>query len=300
MEYQLHYSLVGRYSIKQGIIFATQVPELLQKLSVEVSQQYNDPINHQRRNINQLTADNSFLQAMESFYRGEYANARHEFSTLLTRQNDNLTAKRFLLKTLVALGEYAPAQQLGNTILSQALAKNDRQNYLRTTFELGLLASHQQQFKLASGLLSQSRDLAEENGDTLYIAYAHTELGVLMTHNKQWDQANELFQSALLYHQGFQCPYGQIDNLQALANVEQQQANLQSSLQYFNKALSIAEDNALYYHQVHLLLSKINISRDNGQRKLWLTQAKQIVAHTGEPGLQRYLQTQLTNSNLTL
>lgn len=290
MEYQVHYSLVGRYNIKQGIIFAAQLPEIFQKLRNAVLVHYKDPLTPHRESIKQQTANSNFLQAMESFFLEDYVAAEHAFSTLLAVQTTNLTAQRYLLKTLMALGKNAKAKVLGESLLISTLAENDQQNHLRTIFELGVLANRQQQFDLSNSLISQSRELAEQHQDTLYIAYAHTALGLLMMQNKHWQQAQQYFQTALEYHRGFQCPYGQINNLSLLAELEQLQNNHQSSLHYLDTATLVAEKNALPYQQVQLLLSRAKYASDIENRQHWLSAAKQIVEQQKDPKLLRYFQ----------
>lgn len=293
MEYQLHYSLVGRYQIDQGIVFAKQVPELFEQLRVKVLEYYDDAQNASRTPIYEQTANHNFLQAMESYYRADYQSASHAFSTLLRQQADNLTAQRFLLKSLTALKDYEAAKKTGEAALAKARSSGDKHNELRTLFELGVLAIQQDQIELAKSLISQSRSLAEEHNDELYIAYAHTELGNIMVRRENWPQAEMLYQTAMQYHEGFQCAYGKINNLSLLADIDNKQNQTDLALVHIEEALTIANENALPYHQVQLLLRKLHITEDKSQRSVLLVQTKSLVNQTQDPALEKFFQEQL-------
>jgi DNA-binding winged helix-turn-helix (wHTH) protein/tetratricopeptide (TPR) repeat protein len=277
MEYQLHFSLVGRYQIKQGIVFAEKIPELLEKLAAQVMSHYQYPYDQHRTPISEQTANHNFLQAMELFHRQEYQDAIHHLAIVLKTQPENLKAQRYLLKSMIATGNYHDAQRIGDQIQVMAENQQDQQESLRITFELGVLASLRGDFEIAHQLISKSRSLAEAHGDQLYAAYSHTQLGHLLQAKAQLPEAKILYQKALEYHQGFQCPYGQISNLNALATVHQQQKSPEQAEQKLNQAISIAKTNGLTFEHAHLLINKIKLFVDHDERKLWLSQAEILI-----------------------
>jgi len=277
MDYQLHFSLVGRYQIKQGIIFSKNIPELLDKLTSQVMKHYQYPDQQIRTPINEQVADHNFLQAMELFHRQEYQAAIHHLATVLKAQPDNLQAQRYLLKAFVATSNYEDAQSVGEQALVLAKTQQNQQEYLRIIFELGVLASIKGDFEIAHQLISQSKSLANTHGDNLYAAYSHTQLGHLLLQKNQLKEAKLLYQTALEYHQGFQCPYGQINNLMALADLHQQQNLYQQAEQKINEAINIAQISDLTFEHAHLLINKIRLMKKSSERQQWLAQTKILI-----------------------
>lgn len=256
MEYQLHYSLIGRYYIKQGIVFAGKLDELWDKLLLEVMQHYQTPYGENSSGIAQQVADYQFLQAMEQFHRGEFHLASQFFLVLLNSQPQNVTARRYLLKSLIWSKQFQQAEQVGAQALQFSSKNNNPREHLRLLFALGVLASQQQQFVKANELFEQSRVLAEQHFDNLYAAYAHSEIGHILVKQKQWQQAEFMYQQALSYHKGFNCPYGQINNLDALSKIAFAQRDMTMATMYFDNAMTIANKNELLFEQISLLLNK--------------------------------------------
>lgn len=298
MEYQLHFSLVGRYQIKQGIVFANNVPKLLDKLTAQVMEYYQFPNDKIRISINEQTADHNFLQSMELFHRQEYQAAIHHLATVLKAKQDNLKAQRYLLKSLIAVGNYKEAQHTGVQALVMAKEQKDNQEHLRIVFELGLLASLEGDFKTAHQLISQSKTLAKTHDDRLYAAYSHTQLGHILLQKNQLVEAESLYKTALEYHQSFQCPYGQINNLSALATLHQRQNLTEQAEQKINEAIIIAKKNGLTFEHAHLLINKINLMSRSNELQQWFAQAEVLISKLKHGQIKRQLLEKLTELDL--
>jgi DNA-binding winged helix-turn-helix (wHTH) protein/tetratricopeptide (TPR) repeat protein len=298
MDYQLHFSLVGRYQIKQGIVFAKNVPELLEKLTNQVMSHYQYPNDQIRTPINEQVADHNFLEAMELFHRQEYQAAIHHLVTVLKAQPNNLKAQRYLLKSLISTNNYKDAQRIGDQALAIAKKHKNQQEHLRIIFELGVLASFRGDFEIAHQLISQSKALANTHGDKLYAAYSHTQLGHLLLQKNQLIEAKSLYQTALEYHQGFQCPYGQINNLMALAGVNQQQNFPEQAEQKINEAISIAKVNALTFEHAHLLINKISLMNNSNERQEWLAQTKILISKLDDSLMKNQLKAKFNELSL--
>jgi DNA-binding winged helix-turn-helix (wHTH) protein/tetratricopeptide (TPR) repeat protein len=298
MEYQLHFSLVGRYQIKQGIVFANNIPELLEKLTSQVMEYYQFPNDKIRISINEQTADHNFLQAMELFHRQDYQAAIHHLATVLKAKPDNLKAQRYLLKSFIAVGNYKRAQYTGEQALVMAIEQKDNQEHLRIVFELGLLASLEGDFETAHQLISQSKTLSKTHDDRLYAAYSHTQLGHILLQKNQLVEAESLYQTALEYHQSFQCPYGQISNLSALAKLHQQQSLTEQAEENINEAILIAQKNGLTFEHAHLLINKINLMSSSNERQQWFAQAEVLVSKLEHGQIKNQLLEKLTELNL--
>jgi tetratricopeptide (TPR) repeat protein len=158
-----------------------------------------------------------------------------------------------------------------------AKKQQNQQEHLRSIFELGVLASVKGEFEIAHQLISQSKTLASTHGDMLYAAYSLTQLGHLLLQKNQLLEAKVLYQTALEYHQGFQCPYGQINNLTALAGLHQQQNLPGQAEQNINEAITIAKVNSLTFEHAHLLIKKISLMNNSNERQQWLAQAKILI-----------------------
>lgn len=278
MEFQLHYTLIGRFHFKQGIVLGATVPELLAKLTEELLAFYQIKHDDSNPSIASQSADYALLQAMEHFHLGKLDKAEAFLMTYLHAHPDNLTAQRYLLKTKIENYAFEEAESIGEKALIQAQQSGENQEHVRLLFELGLLASVQEKFELAQQRLSESRRLAEKFNDTLYAAFAHTQLGHLMMRESHLEEAERLYQRALKYHQGFQCAYGQISNLQALSMLYAQHQDMSRSEAFLNDAIAIAQSNQLHNEYAHLLLSKIEHKAFDSDREYWLNEVQQLVS----------------------
>ena len=283
MEYQLHYSLIGRFQVKQGIVFGESVTDLLDSLGNEILTYYQLVDKEDRLSIAQQAADYTLLQSMEFFHQGQMDKAGRFFKTYLESSPLNIAAKRYLLKVKIASGEYSEALEIGQEALAQANEQNNAREQVRVLFELGVLASLQNDFPLAKQRLENSRALADANQDELYAAFAYTQLGHLMAKEKQYSQAEEYYQTALTYHEGFRCPYGQISNLHALSMLFAQQRDNTQAEVMLDKALIIAKTNQITHEHAHLLLNKIAKGVGDPNRHAWLEQAYNLIIELENP-----------------
>jgi tetratricopeptide (TPR) repeat protein len=251
-----------------------------------------------RTPIAEQVADHNFLLAMELFYRQDYQATIHHLATVLKAQPNNLKAQRYLLKSLIATGNYDEAQRIGNQALVLALKQKKHQEHLRVVFELGVLASFEGNFEVAHELISQSKSLANIHNDQLYAAYSHTQLGHLLLQQNQLMEAKLRFQTALEYHQSFQCPYGQINNLTALAKIHQQQTLLPQAQETINEAITIAKKNGLTFEHAHLLINKIAMLTNSNERQQWLAQTKRLIAKLDNGLIKKQLMTRFDGLSL--
>lgn len=262
MEYQLHYSLVGRYQQKQNIIYGETTDQLWQVLVDEILQHYQEP--QSLIDFKQQYLDHQLLQAMEYYHRGQYEQAENYFNVVIDQQPKLVIAQRYLLKLLGYRAAFEQAEQVAQNALELAKKQDDMRELLRITFELGVIASRQQNFAKANTLLQHARELAALHNDKLYLAFAHTELAQIMVKQKNYAQAESLFKQALIYHESFDCPYGQVTNLHSLARLNSVQLRHQAASDYYRKAIELASINELKLEQVHLLLSQLRFSQYDG------------------------------------
>lgn len=277
MNYQLQYHLIGRYQIKQGIVFADQLEQAWDKLLIEVMEHYQTPFDKSVSDLANQVADYQFLQAMEQFHRGKHRMASQYFMVLLTTQPNNLPARRYLIKSLIYSKQFEQAQLEGERALELALANNQPREHLRLVFELGVLATQQQEFAKANQYFEQSRTLAKQHRDNLYAAFSHTEIGHLLAKQQQFPQANIMYQQALTYHQGFNCPYGQIQNLDALSKTAFAQNDIPLASQYFDDAMAVANKNDLVFEHIWLMLNKVSRVEENEQKHQLLSQSEALL-----------------------
>ena len=300
MEYQLHFSLVGRHQIKQGIIFANKIPALLEKLTAQVMQHYQLPYEEARIPIKEQVANHNFLKAMELFHRQDFKSAIHHLATVLETKSNNLEGQRYLLKAHIATSNFSEALIIGERALVMAEKQQNMQEVARITFELGVLASLTAQPDKAHKLLSKSRQLANQYGDKLYTAFSYTELGHLLRDKKQFEQAEFLYQTAFDYHVGFACPYGQITNLTALATLYQQQNMFTQAKKKLEEAIVIADTNTLVFEHSYLLVNKIQLFSKNPEREQWFLQAKSLIETLDNSPIKQQLLMALHDSYLPI
>ena len=297
MEYQLHYSLVGRYQTKQGLLFGDTVGQLLDDLVKDILRIYQVTENQVPSSLAQTSADYTLLQAMEGFHHGHMDKAEIFFKAYLQTHGNNLTAQRYLLKVKIAKGKLSEASALGQAALAQSRNEGNHQETVRLLFELGVVASLKQDMNQAQELLSLSRELAEQHRDNLYAAFSHTQLGHLMVQQQQYSQAKGMYQQALEYHESFQCPYGQISNLHALSMLYANEQDILQSEAMLNKAIDIAQANQLNHEHAHLLLNKIARGMAGKNRELWLTRAEKLISELQDSDFKSHFVNRLKRLN---
>ena len=106
-----------------------------------------------------------------------------------------------------------------------------------------------------------------------------------MLQQAQWPQAENLFQIALEYHQGFQCVYGQIENLNLLAIAADKQGHVQQALQQLDNALSLANQQNLHLFAIELLKTKLGMVDDAAQQQQINQQIATLIQLTKESPL---------------
>lgn len=277
MEYQLHYSLMGRYQVKQGIVFAETLDILWGKLVEDVMNFYQTSQKQSLVNLTQQMADHSFLQAMELYYRGDYQSAKDYFSVMLKSTPEHLMGQRYLVKTLVALNQYQQAKLLAEKAMGLAKSKNNIKEHSRLLFELGVIASQQKDFQKADLLLNQAKEQAKTSGDDLYTAFAYSQLGGNLENQQQFKKAAAMYETALHYHQSFQCPYGQIHNLDSLGRVALLLNSTHEAEQYFNQALKLASEKGLYYEHIYLLFGQLMRVNSTAEKQQLILKLEQLI-----------------------
>ena len=296
MEYQLRYSLIGRYQIKQGVLFGEQLSTLWDDLMVDVMAHYQDDYDLQRGSIAQQVADYHFYQAMEQFHRGDHESASQYFDMYIASHPEHITAHRYLIKSLIFKKDYERANVVANNALVAAKSQQNHKEYLRILFEQGIIAVQQRDVELATARLEQSRELADKHQDKLYAAFAHTTLGRLLVEQQDLVQAKSLFEQALSYHQGFNCPYGKINNLDALSEVSFAQGNLEESQQYYEQARNIALQNTLHLEHVYLLYNFAKRHEITEKKIKLLNEALSLVVHVENPNLRKTLREKIVKA----
>lgn len=293
MEFQLHYSLIGRYHVKQGVILGSTVQELLTKLTDELLAYYQIERPEIKTSIASQSADYALLQAMEHFHSGELEKSEAFFVTYLHTHPNNLTALRYVIKIKTAQRAFLEAENIGKRALVLARQNRAEQEQVRLLFELGVLAIMRENFELAQDRLQESRELAEQFNDTLYAAFAHTQLAHIMVMESHFEEAESFYKRALTYHQGFQCAYGQINNLQALSMLYVYQEDLTTSEILFSDAISIARANQLESEFVQLLLGKIHRKIFNVDNDFWLNNVQQLTSPLEDIPFKTQINTQI-------
>lgn len=253
MQYQLHYRLVGRYQQKQNIIYADTVDQLWPQLVTQILHHYQEP--QTATDFNEQYADHHLLQAMEHFHRQDFDKAEQYFNVLHDQRPSSVIAMRYLVKLLRFRSAYEQAEELASKALIEAERQGKMREYSRIVFQQGVIASSQLQFEKANKYFEQSRALADKYGDKLYVAFSHTEIARLLAIKGYYSQAEALYLEALKYHESFRCPYGQVANLHALAELQWQVKDKLQTNDYFVEAMAVAKQNNLKVEQVFLLLS---------------------------------------------
>ena len=258
MEYSLKYQLISRYEIQQGVLSGDTVVALINQLAQQVPTLLNMKATGEYTPFQQEFADNAFILGLTHYYQKEFSLAQQYFQTALNSNAQYPQLRRYLSKSLNAQGKHREAMTMAQTAIDEALNKNNNSEQLRSRFELGTTQWLLGKIPEAKNQIEQTRTLAKNTKDLLYLAFSIEMLGHFAFQEKHLAEARQYFTQSLNYHQGFLCPYGQSTNLINLSRVSRAQGNHNEAEALLNTALITAQNSDLvnFETRIHLLMAQ--------------------------------------------
>jgi DNA-binding winged helix-turn-helix (wHTH) protein/tetratricopeptide (TPR) repeat protein len=272
-DFQLNYTLYLPHSVERGIEFADTVEKAFDQLVEKIALRFDDFTPHTATTTRNDFSNEAFARGIEFYLLREYSNAIAFFSSALQSNPDLLVARRYLAACYINTNDVEQGLNLMQKNIKKAQQKQAYREEIRSYLLIGvsLMNWHEANNTLEQSKLSQAqsyiesaRSLAQTHHDSLFIAYAHEELGKIQRLQKNYSQAIELQQTALTFHQSFRGSYGQTNALIELARIANEQGNVKQSDNYFEQATTIANKNGVTTNQVAILLARADIKKAKG------------------------------------
>lgn len=280
MEYSLKYSLISRNDVKQGVFTGENVVQIINQLARALPKLLDMSTTEPFLGYQQKFANDAFIFGLSHYYQNEMTIAEDYFRTAITSGDQFPQSRRYLAKSIAAQGHFDEAKSLALKAVEFARNSNNITEELRSLFELGANQWRTGEFALAKQNIEHTQTLAEQGKDLLYLAFAIEMLGQLALENNKLDEAQHYFSQALIYHEGFQCPYGRSSNIINLSQVAIKQSRIQEGNELLQDALNVAQQNELVYFEtrIHLLIARAKLAQNNlDSTKLHLDLAQNLV-----------------------
>lgn len=219
-DYQLLFILHRQHGSEQGVLFADSIPDALTEMADIISARTGMTLSAERDNYTSDFANELVANAVTAKHSNRIAQSEQFINAAIAADPDNLTAHRLLAALLVEQKQFDRADDVLTRALRQSQdSAGAQKERVRLLFWSSM--NHLQQGDVATGTarLEQTRALAKEINDWLYLAYVEEINGLLAQSQQRFNDAEAHFQSALNYHEVLQCPYGQSSGLLNLSKL---------------------------------------------------------------------------------
>jgi len=286
-DFQLDYNFYLDQRVEQGVILSSSIQTALDQLAQKIMQRFDPHASQTSLPYISDFSNEAFARGIALYLQRDYVQASTFLSSALQANNDLLAARRFLAASYINRGDTEQGIALMKENIAQARQKKMHREEIRSHLMIGVLLIHQyEKDKLTRPDLSAAEDyilltkkLAEQNKDTLFIAYAHEELAKIKRLQQQYHQAIPLLKAAMLYHKDFAGSYGQTRALIELALIAFAQGNVAQGETYFSQATTIANNDGVATNKVAILLAQAQVALNatqQGQAQVYADQAKVI------------------------
>lgn len=244
-DYQLVYSLHYRDKTNRGALFSSDVKLLFFELSSVVLQSMGVEKKDENRSYQSGFANEIVANALDQLQAKNFKNVVTLLEAVLVTEPQNLMANRLLSQALIHLGKLREAQQVLSKGIAIAQKENNEADLVRLLFWKALSLTQQGELESALMTLSLAKEKAKSVNDVLYLANISRIKGRIHLAQERYNKAEVEFNKALSFHQTIQCPYGQSNTLIDLGELNYKRDEVNSSRDFFNQALLLAEQRHL-------------------------------------------------------
>lgn len=276
-DFQLNYTLYLPHSVERGTEFASTVEKAFDQLVEKIALRFGDFTPHTSATPRNDFSNEAFARGIEFYLSREYSKAIAFFSSALQTNSNLLVARRYLAACYINTNDVEQGLNLMQKNIKHAQQTKAYREEMRSYLLIGVLLMNwheanntleQDKLLQAQHYIESAKALAQAHSDSLFIAYAHEELGKIQRLQKNYVQAIALQQAALTLHQSFRGNYGQTKALIELARIANEQNNTEQSDKYFQQATVIANKNGVATNQVAILLAQADIKKTVGLHQL--------------------------------
>jgi len=175
----------------------------------------------------------------------DYASALTFINGAVINDPNNMTALYFLIKTKLSLNEIQDALTASSKALALIANGSDDQYKSRLLYFKGMALLSMGQLATAEQNMLAANTLARQKKDWLYYAYSQSMMGKIRQIQQRYDNAYDLFSSALEYQELLNCPLGIIQGHVDFAEYYLSRGERSLAEQSFGKANALMNEKKL-------------------------------------------------------
>jgi DNA-binding winged helix-turn-helix (wHTH) protein/tetratricopeptide (TPR) repeat protein len=239
------YTLYSRQSRVTKAINKQSLEAVLSHLVGELGQMFTNNIQLNTNQTNNQLQNDLIAKSFQFLEVNDHKSALAFIQSAAINEPDSLLAQYLLSK--VALDASQPEISLRAIAQAEALnAKKARKEYApRLIFFKGVVFLSSGKITEAETIFQQAATSAKQAKDWLYYAYSQSYLGKIKQHQQQFNEAQNLFNSALEYQQHLQCPMGVAQGYLDLTELFIRSGKLTEAQSQFNKAQTLVNERNL-------------------------------------------------------
>ncbi|UAA38713.1 winged helix-turn-helix domain-containing protein [Paraneptunicella aestuarii] len=243
-EYELIYRLHSRETETDGVEVGARLDELLGKVSEKIILQKTGSQTHPFSSTSQFN-NRLLAKGVELLKSGKSEQAIPIFQSAIIYEPDNHLLQYYLAKAFIAHEQYDDAITTLETTLANATKTRIFEYQGRLEYLLASLYLDHKPASLSESLLQQAQTHAQAENDWLYLAYVISLQGKLQQQQEKFNEAEQAFNTALNYQQIMGCPYGEVQNLLDLAELNSLKDEPQKARLQLNEARKVIKERHL-------------------------------------------------------
>lgn len=260
--FRMDYKLRTRNDLKRGVIFATDLNELVFKLGQTIARQTGQSLDMAEKNAQQAFHNELMARGVEKLDQQEYDAAQKLFKSLIELDPANLYAHEQLIRAMLWLKQFDEAREEINKALPHA--DNKTQSAARLYFYRAI--SYNEQHNLNSALADLDKtDAAAAMSDAVLIQAESSEMRARIYQQKgELVQAQASYEQALKFNGVIRCAIGMSDTHIKLAQLFLNQGQKDKALAHYSQAKELIESHQLLDMRPHL--DALNLEKSLSQQ----------------------------------
>lgn len=244
-DYQLSYTVFRPNNNKKSVLFGSDIQTMVDKLSNELANMLGDkaPLSaaqYQADFTNQMLG-----VAIDFRLENKHKEALPYLINILENNPENFTAQRIYIETLFRLRESEKAALALKAIFPIVEEKADIGEKIRFNYLMANNFLIQGKLEKATEFVDAGLALAKSNNDWLYQAFFTNVQAGLAIERASYQQAEQLYHTAMKYHKVIKCPVGQATTWIKLGQLAKRRSQIDKQKIAFENALNIAEQRGL-------------------------------------------------------
>jgi tetratricopeptide (TPR) repeat protein len=240
----MDYKLRSKNDLKRGVIFATDLSELVFKLGQAIASQTGQSLDMAEKNAQQTFHNELMARGVEKLDQHEYEAAQKLFKSLIELDPGNLYAHEQLIRALLWSEQFNEAKAEIDKAMSQADNKNSQ---ARARLYLYRAIAYKQQNDINATLIALDKaDEAANQSDSVLVQAEISEIRARIYQQKgEFIQAQASYEQALKFNGVIRCAIGMSDTHIKLAQLLLDQGQKDKALVHYLQAKELIESHQL-------------------------------------------------------